>query len=73
MKSMYLLRDQFSIKFENETVVGPCQVELSDEEAIANAHKIEEVPGSIPPENALSGLTAVQSDKSEPKKAKAKE
>lgn len=41
MKKKYFVRDQFSVKHDNEVIVGPGYVELTDEEAALHAHKLE--------------------------------
>lgn len=43
MKKKYALRHQFSVPQGRSVVVGPAIVELSDDEAKANVHKLEDV------------------------------
>jgi hypothetical protein len=40
----YILREHFSIEMDGEVIVGPCEIELSEEKAELEKHKLDEVP-----------------------------
>ena len=68
MKKKFKLLDHFSIKIGREVVVGPKEVELSEEEAHGNYHKLE--PLSAESESKAEAKSAEKAEDAKPSKAK---
>lgn len=74
-KKNYKLRPNFSMEVGKELLVGPCEIELTEEQFQANMHKFEDpnppkveppAEGGTPAEEAPKGKGHKKHPKSEP-------